>query len=80
MVHQFLIKKMVVGCFRWGLWNRSRPWSDSRWIWVKQGLGLHHREEFMGTKMGRKRLYKDEKEHWKARRALWNQQNGFVSN
>ncbi|MBA0804333.1 hypothetical protein Gohar_003922 [Gossypium harknessii] len=34
---------------------------------------LHHCKEFVGTKMGRKRVHKDEEEHWKTRGSLWYQ-------
>ena len=68
-----------VGYFWWPLWNWARSWCGCGWIWDIKGFGLHHCEEFMGTEMGRERLYKDEEKQWQAWRDMWNLQNGFLS-
>lgn len=68
-----LTLQLCTGRFWWTLWNRAWSWSHSRWIWIIKGSGLYHCEEFMGTQMGRERIYKNEEEHWEAWRALWNQ-------
>ena len=63
-----------VGCFWWPLWNWARSRCGYGWLWVIKGCGLHYCEEFLGTKMGRERLHKDEEKHWEPWRALWNLQ------
>ena len=67
------------GRVQWPLRNWARSWSNSCWIWVIEGVRLHHREEFMGTQMGRGRVHNDEEKHRQTRRALRYQQIGFIS-